>query len=279
MTKLLCGRDALIHYRIRNQLYFEKLFGYCENFCECVTNDTKKVSRSKNRRVRYVKFTDAKDFKDGKFVSPEFLFFLVSKDFPFFESLIFGIEIISQKLTTKRKILHFVSMMKGNCGSNNAFKVCNYLGEGSESIMESILFAMFVLPQHKGGFGIKNIIMNKKIEIPKSIKTLSYRSFFIADFFIPNTKLTLEYDSTAFHSDRESLYLDAAKRNITELLGYEVITIVAKQLYSYSNRMAIFLIIMKKINRRVQIRSKSFLKNNKKIADLFPKIETQVWPL
>lgn len=106
-------------------------------------------------------------------------------------------------------------------------RAVRYAVDGSASPMETALALMLSLPKSEGGYGLPKPQMNRVL--PLDAETGRVR---VADLFWPEPKVVVEYDSDAFHTEKEKLRRDALRRNQLESQSVTVLTATAGHLSS-----------------------------------------------
>lgn len=106
-------------------------------------------------------------------------------------------------------------------------RAVRYAVDGSASPMETALALMLCLPKTAGGYGLPKPQMNRVL--PLDAETGRVR---VADLFWPEAKIAVEYDSDAFHAEKEKLRRDALRRNQLESQSVTVLTATAEHLSS-----------------------------------------------
>lgn len=79
--------------------------------------------------------------------------------------------------------------------------VANLLSDFSASPQESRLYIILTLPRSYGGFGVKNLKFNCRIGLSKEAQTICGKKHIKPDLCNPKTKIAIEYDSDAYHSE------------------------------------------------------------------------------
>lgn len=108
-------------------------------------------------------------------------------------------------LTNALKIRNYVKNLKFENPTfksiNQACKISSLLQDNSASPQESRLFISFCAPRSLGGYGLKNVVMNKEIELSKNASIICDQDSLRPDLCIFENKIAVEYDSDAFHDN------------------------------------------------------------------------------
>lgn len=207
--------------------------------------------RSKNICCHALKLPDRSFIKlgDGVFLStPEALFLQMASQCSFWELIELGYELcgiysvdthevatsnkgfVSCSSATKVKHLEFyLDRCKNIPGYRKAKSALRFIVDNSASPMESAVAMMLFVSQHHGGYGLPLAQMNYRIDIPTHLKT--YAKYRICDFYWPEYKVALEYDSSAFHKSNQQKISDSIRRNDLFNAGITVLSLSSKQFW------------------------------------------------
>jgi hypothetical protein len=78
-------------------------------------------------------------------------------------------------------------------------KAMQYVGNGSNSPIESKLFLIFTLPRKRGGLGLPAPVMNQPITLTQEAADACGSPALSPDFRWENHKQIIEYDSTDYY--------------------------------------------------------------------------------
>lgn len=121
-------------------------------------------------------------------------------------------------LTSPKKILSYMLRLQKESPSfpqiRKAIDVAKYLVDGSASPQESRLYIKLCAPRKCGGYGIKNMKMNKAASLSAEAMRICGQKKIIPDISNAKRKIAIEYDSQSFHENltqnrRDKLRLDA----------------------------------------------------------------------
>lgn len=208
-------------------------------------------------------------------ISPEFLFCQMASTFSVSELLIFGMEICGTYVTNKKqlftnntpltsaiKILAFCKNFRKHQnnfkGIKKAVEVASMLKDNSASPKESVLYSALASPRKWGGFNIKNLNINKEINISSKAKAICNQNYIRSDLSIAKSKIAIEYDSDQFHSVIAQNRKD--KKRINALLHdkWKIFTFLADQLYDINRFKTLAIDILKANLQSARIRIKNF---------------------
>lgn len=222
--------------------------------------------------------------------SPELTFLQLAETLPFEKLLLLGLEMcgtysidneseygfVSQRepYTSANKINNYIKQVRlqQNCYKNirKASLAAKTLADNCASPQEALLYTMLASPRKYGGFGIKNIKLNKKIYLSKSGQKICGQKIIIPDLSIRTNKIAIEYDSDTFHDNqrqnrRDKLRIDALIND-----GWHVITFVPIQNGDFEPYSELAIKIMKLNNQDTRITRKDFeIENYKLMKSLY----------
>ena len=126
-----------------------------------------------------------------------------------------------------RAMKWFADKASGSTAGRAMARAVRYAVDGSASPMETALALMFALPKSVGGYGLPKPQMNRVLAVDRETGRVR-----VVDLFWPQANVALEYDSDAFHAEREKLRHDAVRRNQLESCSVTVLTATAEHLSS-----------------------------------------------
>ena len=240
------------------------------------------------------------EFPDGSFVrmdsglvisSPELCFLQMAGEIPFANLVALGFELCGTyrldresadgkgfrgdlPLTSAYSLGSYASRAVGLKGRKNAMKALSFIADGSASPMETILAILLVLPYRLGGYGFPMPLFNHRIDMPASVVKADGKSkYYYCDFYWPDKKVAVEYDSDAFHTGSERIAEDAIRRNALSRMGITVVT-AARMLVFNSLKMHEFAEVLSKLlGKRLQYSQKEFkYRHAKLLRQLFTKL-------
>lgn len=216
--------------------------------------------------------------RDGILVAnPEFVFLELATELNIYELILFGLQLCAhppgrpeKAVTTKRKLDGFLGRAKGYDGYLKAKKALLYIKNGSNSIMESIVFMFLSLPYRLGGYGFGSMCFNSEIVLDISAQTTLSQKRCYVDLYYPEGNLAIEYDSTEHHSEDETYDKDMLRSNIIKGLGVDVLHITRNQLYHKKVFEQLAHSIAKQSNKRLRYQTKTFYRSNILLRKLLP---------
>lgn len=117
---------------------------------------------------------------------------------------------------TVRSLTKAIAQLPNMNGVRTASKVACCLLDNARSPMEAIVAGIFHPSFLRGGFGIKDMLLNYQIPFDRAAEDVSDMTHAICDAYIPSAKVTLEYNGSyhdepnaRIHDERRSLGLTA----------------------------------------------------------------------
>lgn len=212
--------------------------------------------------------------------SPELAFFQLANKLSFHRAVLLGMQLCSAKpsenflerevLTTPRKINEFIKKCHRHRGSAAAAQAAKYITGNSLSVMESLLFMVLTLPNKYGGFGLSGAKLNHEILLHTGYGGKRARKAY-ADLCWEQARLIVEYDSYAFHNQKESWIKDAKRSAMLENNGYRVITVTTEQLYNEQAFLDVASVIAKTLGKRLQLRAVNYKEEKARLWGLLPR--------
>lgn len=216
--------------------------------------------------------------RNGLIIStPEFIFLELAKELNIYELILFGLQLCSHPpgqqdyaVTTKRKLKEFLKKTCGFDGHLKATQALKYIKNGSNSIMESIVFIVFSLPYRLGGFGFDSICFNSEISLNSSAQSNLTQKRCYVDLFYPEGNLAIEYDSNQHHDSIAKYDKDMLRSNTIKSQGIDVLHITKNQLYRKKSCEQLAYNIAKQSGKRLRYQTKAFYQSNFKLRKLLP---------
>lgn len=209
--------------------------------------------------------------------SPELTFCNMAEILPYEKLFLLGLEICGTysiyqddekgfvnnilPITNPYKILRYIQAYKKMNHVKNirlAEKVAKRLTPFSASPQESRIYIILVSSHAQGGFGIRGLHFNRKIELSENAKQQSGQSVIIPDFSNSKTKVAIEYDSSAYHDINAQNQRDKLRINALRHDGWKTFTFVKSHLsnpYAFKNLAED---ILKANKQEKRIRTKNF---------------------
>ena len=94
-------------------------------------------------------------------------------------------------------------------GVKHARRASRFVLDGAWSPMEAILALMIILPADMGGYGMKGILLNERVEVTKPMASLVEKTSRVPDITLDGTPVGINYDGEG-HFDLDALAEAAA---------------------------------------------------------------------
>lgn len=199
--------------------------------------------------------------------SPEFVFTQMASRLPLAQAVALGFELTGSyrldegegrsfrqrpPIATESNICRF-SQTDGLLGARATARTAErYVVEGSASPMETITAIPLALPRRYGGYGLPAPQMNRKIALSSKAQRACGRSYLVADLFWPQFKISVEYNSTRFHTGSEKIDSDARRQTALVDAGVQVVEVTAAQALSTSGMDAVAAVLAKRMGIRIR---------------------------
>ncbi|MDR1796674.1 MAG: hypothetical protein LBR44_04400 [Clostridiales Family XIII bacterium] len=214
--------------------------------------------------------------------SPPLLFLQLASELDFHRLVLLGLQMCAHPpgrpfdaITSKEALLSFIERMNVQKayrlrGRAKALRALKYVENGSNSIMESLVFMMLTLPNAHGGFGLKGACFNHEIPLaPEAARRLGQRRCFV-DLYYPVAKWALEYDSFQHHSSPAEQGKDALRASALERRGVGVVHLNTIQLYDAKAFEEFAYNLASRLGKRIRIRAKGFPAAHRALRALLP---------
>ncbi|MBE6469340.1 MAG: hypothetical protein E7001_05160 [Coriobacteriaceae bacterium] len=155
-------------------------------------------------------------------------------------------------LTSVSDLSSYFDQMAGVRGIRKASRALRYVRDGSRSPMETALVMMLTLPRADGGLGIRDVVMDHRIEVSGHVRDMTGRRYFVTDIYIRKVRLAIEYHGSE-HERAARGVADEERENALRAMGHQVIVVRRGAFFSRLS----FLRFMEAIRKRVGIRPSS----------------------
>ena len=209
--------------------------------------------------------------------SPELLFLEFARLLHIHRLILLGLQLCShppgipaEAISSVQKIRTFLTKTSRHFGHPRAVRAVKYIGDGSASIMESIVYMMLTLPHNLGGYALKGAVFNPEIRLKsESGKYLGQKRCF-ADLYYQAAKLLVEYESFSFHSKPAEQSKDAMRSVLLEKQRFEVRQLNTYQLYHAEAFHDFAHNLASRLSKRMNIRTRKFNEMHKLLRQLLP---------
>ncbi len=220
--------------------------------------------------------------RNGKMVaSPELLFLELASVLSIHRTILLGLQLCShhnghpsEAISTKQKLQVFLEKTKGHRGQRKAERALKYVENGSASIMESLVYMIFTLPNALGGYGLNHAIFNYKIELNKEVIKRLGKKYCFVDLYYKQSKIAVEYDSFAYHNSPSKQGEDLVRSATLERQGIKVMHLSTIQLYDVDACRDFAYNLATSIEKQIYIRTKKFDEMHALLRTLLPNEKT-----
>lgn len=182
-------------------------------------------------------------------VTPEYCFSQIAHELPREKALEIGMElcglyrlnsknergfIAHQPLTNTERLRTFFQQCHFLPESKSGKTLVRYLHDDARSPMESTLGLLFSLPLKLGGRGFTGMHFNVPLKVPRKYQSLIKQKTIIVDLLWEKQKVAVEYDGIMDHTGADKIMNDAARRLTLEAMGYTVISITKRQVFTWT---------------------------------------------
>jgi hypothetical protein len=210
-----------------------------------------------------------------RIASPELVFLELAQGLGFHRAVLLGLQLCSsavggEPITTVAKIRKLLDKTERHRGHKAAVQAAKYLADGSASVMESLLYMFFVLPNMFGGYGLNGAVFNHEISVENKNTSLTNKRVF-ADLYWSKARLVVEYDSYEHHGSVDSWVKDTRRLAAIERLGYKTLSVTTAQLYSVKALEEVAAVIAAHLGKRARIRTRRFADEHADLRELLPR--------
>lgn len=143
-----------------------------------------------------------------------------------------------------------------------------YVLDGSASPRETALCMLLCMPPRYGGYGFALPELNKRIELTLSEQYMVGARYFVCDLYWPHRRVGVEYDSRMHHAAPEKQERDAARRNMLQYKGVQVITATRMQVSKNGEFDKLAWQIGRAIGKRLRIPTKEHIKARTRLREV-----------
>lgn len=217
-------------------------------------------------------------------VSPELCFIQMAQNLRFEELLKVAFELCGyysldsdsdrgikrcMPLTSRARILALTRKMTPARGLVKARKAALLVADGCASPREAALFALLCFPVRLGGCGLPRAQMNREIKLNKSAAAAFGTAIYVGDMVWPDSRVIVEYDGLADHSEIGRIARDAGRRDALAAEGYTVFVVTNRQICDSEQFSVIAKAVAKAIGYKLRIRDASFEEKSAQLREAF----------
>lgn len=136
-------------------------------------------------------------------------------------------------LTSPELLRAFFDQSRATCRKARGRRMLDFFIGGARSPKEAQIAAMLALPRRLGGYGIRDVVLNKQIDLSPEAKAIAKREYVEGDVFIEPLRHNIEYDSDEHHLSDTAHDRDTRKANALRMMGVELTSLSKGQLHSW----------------------------------------------
>lgn len=243
-------------------------------------NNEGKITHSCSLRLPYGAIIK----RNSQFVaSPELVFLELANELDLHRLILLGLQMCShpagkpsEAISKKRKLEDFIEKTVGHRGQPNAKQALKFIENSSSSIVESVIFMLLTLPHSFGGFGFKGITMNHEVTLNEEARKVLGQKRCFVDYYLPDKKLAIEYDSITHHGDATTQGKDMIRAMALESQGVDVTRFTTIQLYKKELCDKFIHNLSSRLGIRMRIRAKHFETRHDNLRNLLPSNDDSV---
>ncbi len=219
--------------------------------------------------------------KDDIFIaSPELVFLELANELDIQRLILLGLQMCSHSpsnasegITTKRKLKDFLGKTPGHYGHVKAERAIRFIENGSNSIMESILFMVLTLPYRLGGYGLSGTSFNHEVFLDSNSQRQLEQMRCYIDLYYTRSKIAIEYDSFKHHNTPAEQGKDSLRASALKRQGIDVIQMTTIQLYNEIACEDFVIDLASRLGKRLKHRTSDFQNTHSGLRKLLPSQE------
>lgn len=134
-------------------------------------------------------------------------------------------------VTTPSRLQKIASLATNLKGLSKARLASRFVLGASASPMESQQAILLGTPRTHGGYGIKGMKLNHKIDLPYEARMMASRGYVVLDAYLPSAQTCIEYQGK-HHNQAVMRSSDDSRATALELIGIKTIRIWSDTLYN-----------------------------------------------
>lgn len=128
-------------------------------------------------------------------------------------------------ITSVAKLKGDLHKLSAERGTTRILSILDFSASGAASPMETAVALMMCAPRPLGGRGFPVPHLNEPIPLEPDERKLIGRSAMKLDFFWPEARVAVEYDSAQFHGNESQDELDKLRREVASSRGIELMSL------------------------------------------------------
>lgn len=111
-------------------------------------------------------------------------------------------------------------------GATRACRALDLVVPNSNSPRETDVAIALMMPRSMGGFSLPGFVMNQHIKLSEHLEAIVGSDVLMPDFYWPNGKVIMEYESNQYHISPTAIGRDERRRRAFESEGYRVVRLM-----------------------------------------------------
>ena len=155
---------------------------------------------------------------------------------------------------TAGALRRYMLRAKGLRGMGAARFAARYVLDGARSPSEAIMDGVYATPQSQGGFGIRGMELNRRVDFSPEAAAIAGMPYVVCDALVPDAASDLEYDG-GYHDARQARIHDEGRTAGLAVMGIQVFPINDHQLRTIEGLEGIAAAILRRAGKRYRNRT------------------------
>ena len=138
-----------------------------------------------------------------------------------------------QPACTPSALLHGVKELAHAAGGQRvpglarALRMARYVLGSSASPMETKVAIMLSLPVAFGGWGVRGLLLNRRVELTNEQREIAGKPYLVLDGYLASGLIGYEYDSREYHDRTDRVYRDRVRITAAQCLDIKLLSLTA----------------------------------------------------
>ena len=112
-------------------------------------------------------------------------------------------------------------------GLARALKMAPFALGSSASPMETKVAIMLSLPVSQGGWGVRGLLLNRRVELANEQREIAGKPYLVLDGYLAGGRIGYEYDSREYHDRTDRGYRDRVRVTAAQCLDIKLLSLTA----------------------------------------------------
>lgn len=112
-------------------------------------------------------------------------------------------------------------------GLPRALKMARFVLGSSASPMETKVAILLSLPVFFGGWGVKGLLLNRRVELTSEQREIADKPYLVLDGYVAGNRIGYEYDSREYHDLTDRGYRDRVRVTAAQCLDIKLLSLTA----------------------------------------------------